>query len=89
MPARGSVSGTPAGMATAVGVVGALAVVEAWLDAVNEQDAAHVEALSNEQVEIVGPRGQGMMDRSVLGQWIARAGFTSQPVRWFCGADGA
>lgn len=28
------------------------------------------------------------MDRAVLGEWLARAGFTSQVVRWFCGADG-
>jgi hypothetical protein len=28
------------------------------------------------------------MDRSVLQQWLARAGFTSQALRWFCGADG-
>lgn len=70
------------------GVVGALAVVEGWLDAANEQDAAQVEALSSEQVEIVGPRGQGLMDRAVLGQWLARAGFTARTLRWFCGADG-
>lgn len=69
-------------------MVGDLAVVEAWLDAVNEQDAAHVEVLSSEQVEIIGPRGQGLMDRSVLSQWLARAGFESRTVRWFCGADG-
>jgi len=69
-------------------VVGALAVVEGWLDAVNKQDAARVEVLSSEQIEIVGPRGQGLMDRSVLQQWLARAGFTSQARRWFCGADG-
>ena len=69
-------------------MIGALAVVERWLDAVNEQDAEGVEALTSEQVEIVGPRGQGMMDRSVLGEWISRSGFTSRPLRWFCGADG-
>jgi hypothetical protein len=69
-------------------MVGALAVVENWLAAVNEQDAVQVEALSSERVEIVGPLGRGMMDRSVLGQWLTRAGFESQPLRWFCGADG-
>lgn len=67
---------------------GELGVVQGWLDAVNERDATRVEVLSSEQVEIVGPRGQGLMSRSVLGQWLARAGFTSQVVRWFCGADG-
>ena len=40
-------------------MVGALAVVEGWLDAVNEQDAAQVEALSSEQVEIVARAGRG------------------------------
>jgi hypothetical protein len=69
-------------------MVGSLAVVEAWLGAVNERDAARVEELSSERVEVVGPRGQGLMDRSVLAQWLARAGFESQPLRWFCGADG-
>jgi hypothetical protein len=69
-------------------MVGALTVVENWLAAVNEQDAAQVEALSSERVEIVGPRGRGVMDRSVLGQWLTRAGFGSQSHRWFCGADG-
>lgn len=54
----------------------------------NEQDAARVEMLSSERVEIVGPRGQGLMDRSVLGEWLARAGFTSRALHWFCGADG-
>lgn len=65
-----------------------MAVVEDWLAAVNDGDAEQVEELSNEHVEIVGPRGQGLMDRMVLGQWLARAGFESQPLRWFCGADG-
>jgi hypothetical protein len=69
-------------------MIGALAVVETWLAAVNEQDAAQVEALSGERVEIVRPRGRGLMDRSVLGQWLTRAGFESQRLRWFCGADG-
>ena len=54
----------------------------------NDQDAAQVEVRSVEGVEIVGPRGQGLMDRSVLGQWLARAGFTSQVLRWFCGTAG-
>jgi hypothetical protein len=71
-----------------------VAVVERWLDAVNEQDVEGVEgvegveALTSEQVEIVGPRGQGMMDRSVLGEWLSRSRFISRPLRWFCGADG-
>jgi len=69
-------------------VIGALAVFEKWLDAVNEQDAERVQVLSSEHIEIAGPRGRGIMDRSVLGEWLGRSGFTSQPLRWFCGADG-
>ncbi len=69
-------------------MVGELGVVQGWLDAVNEQDATGVEELSSAHVEIVGPRGQGLMTRAVLGEWLARAGFTSQAVRWFCGAGG-
>lgn len=69
-------------------VIGDLAVVERWLAAVDDEDPALLEALSSEQVEIIGPRGQGLMDRSVLSEWLARAGFRSRPLRWFCGADG-
>ena len=69
-------------------MAGELAVVETWLNAVNDQDAAQVEAMSSDQVEIIGPRGQGVLDRGVLGQWLTHAGFTSQALRWFCGADG-
>jgi hypothetical protein len=69
-------------------MTGDLAIVEQWLGAVNREDAGGVEALSGEQVEIVGPRGQGVMDREVLGEWLARAGFQSQALRWFCGGDG-
>lgn len=69
-------------------VIGTLAVVERWSDAVNEQYAAQVEALSSQRVEIVGPREQGPMERSVLGQWLTRAGFTSKALRRFGGSDG-
>jgi hypothetical protein len=69
-------------------MTGELAVVELWLSAVNDEDAAGVEELTSEQVEIVGPRGQGLVAREVLGEWLARAGFQSQALRWFCGGDG-
>ena len=64
-------------------------MVEAWLDAVNRTDAAQVEALTAEQVEIVGPRGSGHMDRAVVSEWMARAGFSSRVRRWYCGGDGS
>ncbi len=63
-------------------------MVEEWLAAVNRADAEQVEALTAERVEIVGPRGSGLMDRAVLSEWMIRAGFSSQARRWFCGADG-
>src|SRR3954466_2220300 len=68
---------------------GDLGVVEDWLTAVNEGAVDRLQGLSHEQVDIVGPRGQGLMDRRVLGEWLARSGFRSHPLRWFCGADGA
>lgn len=68
---------------------GALAVVEAWLDAVNRGDAVALERLTHEEVEIVGPRGSGRADRSVLAEWLSRAGFSADALRWFCGADGS
>jgi ketosteroid isomerase-like protein len=69
-------------------VIGDLAVVQTWLAAVNDEDAAQLEALSSEQVEIIGPRGQGVMHRRVLGEWLARSGFRAEVRRWFCGGEG-
>jgi hypothetical protein len=68
--------------------LGVLGVVEQWLAAVNAGDGARVESLSHEQVRIVGPRGRGEAPRSVLSQWLGRSGFSSEPVRWYCGGDG-
>ena len=67
---------------------GALGVVEQWLAAVNAGDGAGAEALSHEQVEIIGPRGRGSAPRAVLSEWLARSGFSGRPVRWFCGGAG-
>ena len=74
--------------ATVAGMTGQLAVVEAWLDAVDRADAGVAMALCAPDVEVVGPRGT-VRGREVLGPWMARAGFTARPLRWFCGADGA
>ena len=68
---------------------GSLAVVEQWLEAVNDRDGVALEALSSERVRITGPRGAGEMDRSVLSEWLLRAGFSATPLRWFCGGDGS
>ncbi len=69
-------------------MIGRLAVVEAWLSAVDRADAAAAMALSAPDLEVTGPRGT-VRGREVLAPWMNRAGFTATPLRWFCGADGA
>ncbi len=66
-----------------------LAVVEEWLGAVNRGDGVRLEQLTQEEVDIVGPRGSGRADRRVLSEWLTRAGFSAEPLRWFCGGDGS
>jgi hypothetical protein len=67
--------------------MGKLAVVERWQDAVNTDDADALAALSDERIEIVGPRGSGFGSQ-VFAEWLARAGLTITPTRWFCGPEG-
>jgi hypothetical protein len=67
--------------------VGSLAVVEEWLAAVNRGDADRVLCLSTGDVEIAGPRGSAR-GSGVLAGWLARAGFSADVLRWFCGGDG-
>ena len=67
---------------------GDLAVVEDWLAAVDAGDAARLTALTAAEVDLVGPRGAVRADRSVLAGWLARAGFSAESRRWFCGGDG-
>jgi hypothetical protein len=66
---------------------GALAVVAEWLDAADRRDGPRLELLSAADVEVAGPRGS-VRGAQVLSQWVSRAGFSSQPLRWFCGSDG-
>jgi hypothetical protein len=66
---------------------GDLGVVEHWLSAVNRVDEAALLALTDDDVEIVGPRGSGH-GKALLLQWLARAGFHAEAERWFCGDDG-
>ncbi|MQA16884.1 MAG: nuclear transport factor 2 family protein [Pseudonocardiaceae bacterium] len=66
---------------------GALVIVEEWLGAVNRRDSDRVEDLSDEEVEVAGPRGT-VRGRQILSGWLARAGFSAEPLRWFCGGDG-
>ena len=64
-----------------------LAVVESWQFAVNARDLDRLCALSSRDVELVGPRGSGR-GYDVLREWLGRAGFTAEPLRWFCGPRG-
>ena len=66
---------------------GSLGVVEEWLDAVNRGDGQRVIDLSADDVEIIGPRGSAR-GREVLAEWLARAGFSAEALRWFCGSGG-
>ena len=75
-------------VATVAVVTGQLGVVGAWLDAVDRADTAAAVALCAPDLEVVGPRGT-VRGRQVLRPWMARAGFTTRPLRWFCGAGGA
>jgi hypothetical protein len=66
---------------------GSLGVVEEWLDAVNRGDGQRVIELSADDVEITGPRGSAR-GRQVLAEWLARAGYSAEALRWFCGSGG-
>jgi hypothetical protein len=67
--------------------MGALAVVEEWLAAVNSGNGQRLQELSAEDVEIIGPRGSAR-GRQVLADWMRWPGFSAEALRWFCGADG-
>lgn len=67
---------------------GALGIIEAWQLAVNGAEAADAVALMAERVEVLGPRGEGLMPAHELGAWMVRFGFTATPLRWFCGGNG-
>jgi hypothetical protein len=67
---------------------GSLAVVEEWLAAVDAADSDRLLRVTAARVEIVGPRGAGVMDSGELTGWLARSGFSATSRRWFCGGDG-
>ena len=58
------------------------AVVHAWIDAANRQDGDDLVALSDPDVEIVGPRGS-LRGAGVLRDWLTRAGLTLENKRTF------
>ena len=60
----------------------AVAVVYAWQDAANRQDVERLVALSDANIEIVGPRGSGFRQQ-LLRDWLARAGLTIETQRTF------
>lgn len=62
------------------------AIAQAWQQAANDQNIERLLALSDEEIEIVGPRGVGR-GRHLLRDWPARAGLRVQPLRLFARAD--
>ena len=60
----------------------AVAVVLAWQDAVNRQDADRLVALSAPDIEVAGPRGSGY-GHQLLREWLARAGLRLTTERIF------
>lgn len=60
----------------------AVAVVLAWQDAVNRQDADRLLALSAPDIEVVGPRGSGY-GHQLVRDWLARAGLRLTTERIF------
>ena len=63
-------------------------MVEAWLAAVDARDGERLQSLTTPEVHVVGPRGAALADRSVLVEWLGRAGFSARARHWFCGGDG-
>lgn len=59
-----------------------VSIVLAWHRAANSQDVERLLALSEEDIEIVGPRGSGR-GRDLLRDWLSRAGATFEPQRTF------
>lgn len=64
-----------------------IAVAHAWIDAANRRDADGIIALSDPDIEIVGPRG-AVRGAAVLRDWLMRAGLSLENKRTFA-RDGA
>jgi SnoaL-like domain len=60
----------------------AVRVVRAWQEAANEQDVDRLLALSDPNIELVGPRGSGF-GHQLLRDWLGRAGLTLTSLRAF------
>ena len=64
----------------------ALRVALAWQEAANNQDVEGLLALSDPQIEIVGPRGSAI-GHAVLREWLDRAGASFVSYRTFAQDD--
>jgi hypothetical protein len=57
-------------------------IAEAWQQAANNQDSERLLALSDPNIEVVGPRGSGY-GHQLLRDWLGRAGLTLTTLRTF------
>lgn len=64
----------------------AIAVVQAWQAAANEQNIDRLFELSAPDIAIIGPRGRGE-GHQLLRDWMARAGLTLATLRIFQRGD--
>ena len=63
-------------------MIPAIAIVQAWQAAANDQNIDRLLALSAPDIVIIGPRGRGS-GHGLLREWIARAGLTLSTQRVF------
>ena len=63
-----------------------VATVQAWLDAANAHDIERLVALSDPNIELVGPRGSAF-GHQLLRDWLARAGLHLETLRIFARDD--
>ena len=56
--------------------------VRAWHEAVNRGDPDALIALSEDEIEVGGPRGSAR-GHAILRDWLDRAGIQLEPRRWF------
>ncbi|HLZ22223.1 MAG TPA: nuclear transport factor 2 family protein [Ktedonobacterales bacterium] len=61
-------------------------IVNAWVAAANAQDIERLVALSDEEIEVGGPRGSGRGSQ-LLRDWMGRAGLTLETLRTFARGD--
>lgn len=62
------------------------AIVSAWHDAVAAGDAPGIAAVTDPDVELVGPRGSGV-GVALVQEWALGSGIRLEPLRWFARDD--